>query len=562
MDDQPIRSEITVPIIPLIGPVTEKLEIPKQIGPYVIQSLLQKGGMSVLYLGVDPAVGELAVIKVLSSKYILNRDVVDRFLCEAEIVALADHPHIVKMYGQGEWEGGLYIAMEFILGTSLRNYILTTPISLRKAIELLLQITYALCHLHTHGVIHRDLKPENILVAETGEIKVIDFGIAQLLSESNLDSEFGSISRTIGTPIYMSPEQRKNPELVSYPSDIYSLGIIAYELVLGKLSFGNVYLSLMPKGLQKILQKALQPKMEDRYQDIVDFISDLSGYLHSKTIDRERPVSDSVSNIYDDFRAFTNEQLSPTPHWEGIDIAVSAHSQLGLRSAFAEFWEFFPHAQLNEQHQSQLSSQLPRQFQGQPEARGCVFGESSITGAGGLIAVAKLKGLLHVLTRQPHAYLTLPKRLHQELCAYNAATAFPTCFIFFDAKSKKIHFLSCGYGSLWILSNDSSPEAISSRNAPLGVFQHSSSKVSSSANFEYSSVDLSLHQQFLLIGFVAKSEKQADQKAFEDAILGAAIDYAHLPLQQKVDAILRKVRFFFPALLPESFTLAAFQCQK
>src|SRR6202040_2179363 len=113
--------------------------------------------------------------------------------------------------------------------------------------------------------------PENILIDQNGLVKVIDFGISQLLTVDKTHDSHRQ--QFVGTPVYMSPEQRENPESVSYPSDIYSLGIIAYELVLGKLSHGQIHLSLMPKGLQKILNKALQPRQQDRYQDIVDFIT-------------------------------------------------------------------------------------------------------------------------------------------------------------------------------------------------------------------------------------------------------------------------------------------------
>ena len=162
----------------------DSTEIPKMIGPYKIESLIEKGGMSLIYLGVHPDTKEPTTIKVLLPKYLFHPEVVKRFLTEAEIVsAMTDHPNIVKLYGHGEWEGGLYIAMEYIQGVSLRQKLLQSPISLKKALEIIIDIAYALCHLHTHGVIHRDLKPENILITDSSEVKVIDFGVAQLLTE-------------------------------------------------------------------------------------------------------------------------------------------------------------------------------------------------------------------------------------------------------------------------------------------------------------------------------------------------------------------------------------------
>lgn len=237
--------------------------LPEKIGPYKVEALLDKGGMSYLYLGTHPDSKEPLTIKVLSQKFISNPEVVQRFLNEAEIISMTNHPNIIKMFGHGEWEGGLYIAMEYIEGISLRKYILKNPISLKRALGIIIDIAYALCHLHTHGVIHRDLKPENILVTENGAIKVIDFGISQLLTEK-VTPDQPPRQKLIGTPIYISPEQKENPETVSFPSDIYSLGIISYELVLGKLSHGHIHISLMPTGMQPILHKCLQLDQEKK----------------------------------------------------------------------------------------------------------------------------------------------------------------------------------------------------------------------------------------------------------------------------------------------------------
>ncbi len=226
-------------------------ELPSQIGGYKIESLLNKGGMSLLYLGVHPETHEPITIKVLSSKYVSHPEMVERFMREAEIIELTDHPNIVKLYGHGKWEGGVYIAMEFVQGLSLRQMILQQAMSLKQALKITLQIAYALTHLHSHGIIHRDLKPENILLTAQGGVKVIDFGISQIYTEK----ESSKNRHLIGTPIYMSPEQREDPLKVSFSTDIYSLGIIMYEVVLGRLCYGEIHLSSVSRGLQKILAK-------------------------------------------------------------------------------------------------------------------------------------------------------------------------------------------------------------------------------------------------------------------------------------------------------------------
>jgi serine/threonine protein kinase len=309
-----------------VGNIPEQYEelpeppTPEKIGPYTIERLIDKGGMSYLYLSQDPATHIPLVIKVLSPRFVKNREVTERFLNEAKIIGLADHPNIVKLFGSGEWEGGLFIAMEYIEGISLRKWLDQSVPSLKKGVELILEIAYALVHLHTHHVIHRDLKPENIIVTQDNHIKVIDFGIAQVLNDRAIDS---MNKRFIGTPIYISPEQRDDPQKVSYPSDIYSLGIVAYEILLGKISQGNVYLNLMPKGVRGILSKALSKKPQDRYHDVVDFIGDLSLYLHSQEIEKDKTNQDPISESYREVLDLAKTSLQPSN--DQIDYCLTPH---------------------------------------------------------------------------------------------------------------------------------------------------------------------------------------------------------------------------------------------
>ncbi len=292
-------------------------ELPEKIGPYKIESLFSKGGMSLLYLGIDPEHRQPVVIKVLSPSYVNCPRAVQQFLKEAQVITLTNHPNIVKLYGQGEWEQGLYIAMELIHGISLKQFIIQHSLSLKRALEIILQVAYALHHLHSHGVIHRDLKPENILITEEGEIKVIDFGIAQLHEEP-------PSTTFLGTPNYMSPEQKENASSVTFASDIYSLGIILYELILGKLSYGLITLTGLPKKLKAILAKTLAVSSEQRYQKMTDFIQEISHYLESGLLQKEKPGSDQVKEIQEEMLK-VSQSLSPAllPQWAQIDLGLA-----------------------------------------------------------------------------------------------------------------------------------------------------------------------------------------------------------------------------------------------
>jgi eukaryotic-like serine/threonine-protein kinase len=399
-------------------------ELPQSISGYKVESLLEKGGMSHVYLGVHPQTHEPVTIKVLSPKFLSNPEIAQRFLKEAKIIGMADHPNIVKLFSQGEWEGGLYIAMEFIEGISLKKYLQRTPLSLKKALEIILQIAYALCHLHSHGVIHRDLKLENILVTKAGAIKVIDFGIAQLLHDRRSGKSLQK--RIIGTPVYMSPEQKDNPESVSYPSDIYSLGIIAYELILGKLSQGKIHLSLMPKGLQPILAKCLQSNPAHRYQDIVAFITDLSDYLNSKQLNEDKKETDRLSQISEELQK-SRDSLSTIriARSENYNLGMSIHHGMNSGGLYID--------------------SLPTEN----SSTAIVVAESINRGISGLTANASIKG-------QIRAFHTKLSQIEKILPMYNDFLINDpskpllklSCLSLFP-NDKKFRFTDFSYGSLW-----------------------------------------------------------------------------------------------------------------
>lgn len=434
-----LQSQISnIPTPPINPP------IPASIGPYKIESLLEKGGMNLIYLGIHPETKEPTTIKVLLPKFHSHPDVVQRFINEAEIIAMTDHPNIVKLYGHGEWENGLYIAMEFIQGVSLRQTLLQNPISLKRALEIVTDIAYALCHLHTHGVIHRDLKPENILLTETGQVKVIDFGIAQLLTEKDGKGTH-SKQRLIGTPIYMSPEQQENPETVSYPSDIYSLGIITYELVLGKLSHGHIHLSLMPKGLQKILAKALQPQPKDRYQDVVDYITDITTYLNSTDINIERKIGDRISELSEDLRSAQDFMTPQKPtDWKNIEVGKASQQGLGISGVYYDFVNLID------------------------GNYGVLIAESSARGAESIIFLAMLRGIIQTLINQTTDQIELATRLNKIIFDQHIEQIFSFNFLIINPNTESFELLSCGYGNLWHIAKGT-PKQVVSNNLALGI---------------------------------------------------------------------------------------------
>jgi len=500
--------QITFPTIPSKG--SPKDPLPEAIGRYKVEALLEKGGMSFLYLATHPETKDPITIKVLFPEFLSNPEMVQRFLREASIIALADHPNIVKLYGQGEWAGGLYIAMEFIQGISLRQYLLRNLISLKHALELVMEISMALCHLHAHGIIHRDLKPENILVTESGGVKVIDFGIAQLLTDSERDPH--SKRRLIGTPIYMSPEQKNDPESTSYPSDIYSLAIITYELALGKLSHGHIHLSIMPKGLQRILAKALQQHPENRYQDIVDFMTDVSAYLHSPALLKENKELDPLSDLSESLR---QAQLSLVPHtpptWPTFDIGLATYKSLGTSCLYYDFFT------------------LP------DEAYGMIIGEPSVKGSAGIVYSSVLRGMVRALcqlTKSPQEMATV---LNALLLEDPMKQHFSFSYLIFLPRKHLFRFISCRCGHLWHCpSSDVTLAPILCENPSLGADPN--------ANFVQRECSWNEGDTLLLYASfgVHASSKEA---LFSQEQLHASLEETlHSSPQRQVDTILRRVK--------------------
>src|ERR671923_398041 len=257
-------------------------------GRYRILRKLGAGGMANVYLAEDEELGRRVAIKILNERYANDDLFIERFRREAKSAAGLSHPNIVSIYDRGEAEGTYYIAMEVIEGRSLKELLLTRgPLPIVDAVHYARQILEALRFAHRHGIIHRDIKPHNCLVGEQG-LKVTDFGIARY-GPSQM-TEAGSI---MGTAQYLSPEQARGAP-VTASSDLYSLGIVLYEMLTGRVPFSGdsaieiamKHLNDIPKPpsrirpeippeLDQIVLRALAKEQEDRYQSADEFIEDL-----------------------------------------------------------------------------------------------------------------------------------------------------------------------------------------------------------------------------------------------------------------------------------------------
>src|SRR5829696_1271400 len=256
-------------------------------GRYRIVRKLGAGGMANVYLAEDEDLGRRVAIKILNDRYANDDLFIERFRREAKSAAALSHPNIVSVYDRGEAEGTYYIAMEVIEGRSLKELIMTRgPLPIAQALAYTHEILDALRFAHRHGIIHRDIKPHNILIGE--RLKVTDFGIAR--AGASQMTEAGSI---MGTAQYLSPEQARGAP-VTASSDLYSAGIVLYEMLTGKVPFnGDSAIEIamkhlndppkppskirpeIPDELDAVVLRALSKNPEDRYQTAEEFSEDL-----------------------------------------------------------------------------------------------------------------------------------------------------------------------------------------------------------------------------------------------------------------------------------------------
>src|SRR5690625_1613701 len=214
---------------------------------YRIKRTIGGGGMANVYLARDIILDRDVAIKVLRLEYANDAEFIERFDREAQAATSLSHPNIVNIYDVGEEEHILYMVMEYVDGLTLKEFIQqNSPIVVEEALEIMKQLTDAISHAHDNGLIHRDIKPQNVLVDHDGNVKITDFGIAMALSATSL-TQTNSI---LGSVHYLSPEQARGG-IATKKSDIYSLGIVLFELLTGQLPFsGQSPVSIALKHLQ------------------------------------------------------------------------------------------------------------------------------------------------------------------------------------------------------------------------------------------------------------------------------------------------------------------------
>ncbi len=211
-----------------------------KIGIYEISSEIGRGGMAVVYKGLQTSLDRPVAVKLLSQKVAGNKEIVERFNRESLIIARLIHPNIIHVIDRGiTEEGSPFFIMDFVEGTTLAKIMKQGSLTAKRKFDLIIQVCKGLAYAHKNGVVHRDVKPANILIDAERNAILTDFGIAQFYRNGDGKDKLTKDGLILGTPSYMSPEQETGSGEVTAESDIYSLGVIMYEMFTGLKPLGN-----------------------------------------------------------------------------------------------------------------------------------------------------------------------------------------------------------------------------------------------------------------------------------------------------------------------------------
>ena len=341
-----------------------------QISHYKVVSKIGAGGMGEVYLAEDTNLDRLVALKVLLPDLANDEDRVRRFEQEAKAASALNHPNILTVFEVGVFENTRYIATEFVRGLTLRDRMKRGSMNLGEMFAVTLQVTAALCAAHEAGIVHRDIKPDNIMIRDDGLVKVLDFGLAKLITTS-VDSGDTTLAQInthpgmlIGTAAYMSPEQARGLKLDAR-SDIFSLGIVMFELFTGKRPFdGESHLDIissilkdqhrslreaapdLPEQLERMMDKTLRKDRDHRYQHVKDLQIDLEDLRDELDLENKLTRSSANSRLRPaaatDFRSTLTASISRTRRFtilHALLIAVAAAVLVSVawyvRSAFS-----------------------------------------------------------------------------------------------------------------------------------------------------------------------------------------------------------------------------------
>lgn len=316
----------------------------EMVGPYRVIEQLGQGGMATVYKAYHAALDRYVALKVLHPALLEDPSFPKRFQREARLVARLDHPNIVPIFDYAEHDGRPYLVMKFIEGETLKARLARGPLDSEEIAEVVDTVGAALAYAHEHSILHRDIKPSNVLLATNGQIYLADFGLARIAQngESTLTSDM-----ILGTPQYISPEQALGKKDLDEGTDIYSFGVMLYELIVGKVPFSadtpfsvihdHIYTPLpMPQiinpnvseAIERVLLKALAKERRDRFEDVPALVEAFKNAWQEPAVFGAQVIA--ASSVPEATMAVTDDELiiPPPPEVELAPVADSGETPI------------------------------------------------------------------------------------------------------------------------------------------------------------------------------------------------------------------------------------------
>jgi serine/threonine-protein kinase len=300
----------------------------QRIGKYEIVRRLGVGGMGTVYLAVDSDLKRTVALKVLPRDRASNPTLVRRFKSEGQAAALLHHKHIVSVYEAGQADGYLFLALEYVDGVDLLEWVQKRgPIPIKRSVEIMRQTAAALQHAYERNIVHRDIKPSNLMISRDGTVKLTDMGLARSIDET-LDTTITRDGTTVGTVDYMAPEQASNSKAADIRSDIYSLGCTWYHLLTGSPPYaqGSITNKIashisgpipdprlinpkVPEAVVAVIHRMMAKKKDQRYQTPAELIDD----LNTDTLKRSNQTNDLLAMLGEDVLDSSGEMITAAP---------------------------------------------------------------------------------------------------------------------------------------------------------------------------------------------------------------------------------------------------------